>query len=142
MIRNKFKEIYTPEQEICIDESNVRWRGRLSFRQYLPNKRHPYGIKIFKVCTKRGFTWDFKVYIGRDDTRTSSVANSVVLELCSPLLDQGRILYCDNWYTSVSLATNLLAHQTHTVGTLRSNRSHNSRIVKNARLRKGETQFE
>lgn len=82
------------------------------------------------------------MYSGRDESRTTSVASSVVIELCNPLLDQERTLYCDNWYTSVGLATTLLSLQTHTVGTLRSNRLHKSQNLTNEKLRKDETKAE
>lgn len=37
-----------PKESMCIDESIVLFVGRLSFRQFNQNKRHRYGIKIFK----------------------------------------------------------------------------------------------
>ncbi|KAJ8928485.1 hypothetical protein NQ314_018955 [Rhamnusium bicolor] len=39
MLQTKFQQSYTPEEVVCIDESNIPFRGRLSFRQYIPNKK-------------------------------------------------------------------------------------------------------
>src|SRR5271165_6468793 len=41
------KSVYTPEKEVTIDEEIVLWCGRLIFRQYIPGKRHKYGVKFF-----------------------------------------------------------------------------------------------
>jgi hypothetical protein len=46
------QEVYRPGEEVCIDESLIPFRGRIIFRQYIPNKRHRYGIKAFKLCSK------------------------------------------------------------------------------------------
>ena len=47
---NSVMQLYTPGPNLAIDEQNVLWRGRLLFRQYLPGKRHKYGIKLYLIC--------------------------------------------------------------------------------------------
>ncbi|CAH2011971.1 unnamed protein product [Acanthoscelides obtectus] len=59
-LTNKFKEVYVPEKSVCIDETLVPFRGRLSFRQYIKNKRYKFGIKLYKLCCKDGYTYDIK----------------------------------------------------------------------------------
>ena len=61
-----------------------------------------------------------KVYSGklRTEERELGIAKNAFLELLQGLLDQGRILYVDNFYTSYELALYLLAKQTHVVETL------------------------
>lgn len=54
---NKNKKIMTPRRNIVIDESMVPWRGRLGIRQYIKNKRHKYGVKMYKLCTVTGYTY-------------------------------------------------------------------------------------
>ncbi|XP_060846172.1 piggyBac transposable element-derived protein 4-like [Rhopalosiphum padi] len=60
------------------------------------------------------------------------------MELAADYLDEGRTMFTDNWYTSVSLANELLSRSTNLVGTLRSNRKFNPKDVINAKLKKGE----
>lgn len=135
---SKFQLAYTPEQDVCIDESMIPFRGRLIFRQYLPGKRHQYGIKIFKLCGKGGYTYNFKIYSGKErSSNEQPVAIRVVLQLMEPLLDSGRLLCTDNFYTSVTLAHELLERKTHLIGTLRKNRKFNPKVVTKARLQKG-----
>lgn len=138
LLQDKFKSSYTPEEDVCIDESNVPFRGRIYFRQYIPNKRHRYGIKLFKLCISGGYTWAFKVYTGKEKIDGVSVSEKVVMELMEGVLDSGRTLYTDNWYTSVSLSKSLIDRKTHLVGTMRANRKGNPQDVVKAKLKKGE----
>jgi len=127
-----------PEESVCIDESMVPYLGRLSFRQYISNKRHRYGVKIFKLCTRDFYTSKYKIYAGKEVTMGDSVSCKVVMELMEPYLDFGRTLYADNWYNSIDLAEKLLQQKTHLVVTLRSNRKRNPKDVTQKKLNRGE----
>lgn len=133
-----FKNVVVPSEELCIDETLVPFRGRLSFRQYIKNKRHRFGVKVYKLCLDAGFTYDLKIYCGADKSENTSVPDSVVFYLANDLLDVGRTIYTDNFYTSVTLAHSLLERNTHLVGTLRQNRKLNPKEITTAKLRKGE----
>jgi len=61
----QFQVAYIPGKELSIDESMVLWRGHLMFRQYIPGKRHKYGVKI--VCATSGYVWNALVYTGKSD---------------------------------------------------------------------------
>ncbi|XP_050303751.1 piggyBac transposable element-derived protein 4-like [Anthonomus grandis grandis] len=137
MLQKKFKSSKMPEKDICIDESNVPFRGRIYFRQYTPNKRHHYGIKLFKLSVSGGYTWDFKVYTVREKSSEFAVSEKVVMELMEGLLDSGCTLYTDNWYTSVSLAKRLIDRKTPLVGTIRANRKGNPQEVIKEKLNRG-----
>lgn len=47
LLNSKFQKIYNPGPKVSIDESMIPFRGRLKFRQYIPNKRHRYGVKSY-----------------------------------------------------------------------------------------------
>ena len=49
-LAERFRTIYTPKTAVSIDESMVKFKGRLSFRQYLPAKPIKWGIKIWALC--------------------------------------------------------------------------------------------
>lgn len=138
MVIEYFRDAYVPEESMCIDESIIPFRGRVVFRQYLPNKSHRYGIKVFKLCVKDHYTIAYNVYAGKEATSNSSVSTKIVLQLTGPYLNFGRTIYVDNWYTSVTLAHELIKCNTHLVGTLRKNRKYNPKNVISKRLRKGE----
>lgn len=86
-----------------------------------------------------------KIYQGKSsnepDDKTSKTAK-IVLKLMQPYLDKGHHLYMDNFYNSVSLSTHLLSRQTHTTGTLRSDRKENPKSVVKAKLKKGEINWQ
>ncbi|XP_050518489.1 piggyBac transposable element-derived protein 4-like, partial [Diabrotica virgifera virgifera] len=50
----RMDEIYYPGRELSLDESMILWRGRLVFRQYIKNKRHKFGIKLYMLTTPNG----------------------------------------------------------------------------------------
>ncbi|XP_056645829.1 piggyBac transposable element-derived protein 4-like [Diorhabda sublineata] len=139
LMNTNFQKWCVPEENVCIDESMIPFRGRLGFRQYIPNKRHRYGLKVYKLCADGDYTYTLKLYGGKS-TRpgTTSVATDVVMELMASLLNSGRTLVTDNFYTSVSLANKLNTASTHLIGTLRPKRKFNPTPVVSVRLTRGE----
>lgn len=61
------------------------------------------------------------------------------MQLSDRLLNEGRTLVVDNFYTSLELANLLLDKRTHLLGTLRTNRRGNPIEVTQKKLKKGET---
>lgn len=138
IIKN-YQKIYTPGKTFCIDETMVPFQGRLLFKQYNPQKGHKYGIKMFKLCSESGYTWNMSIYAGKEkQDDLLSVSTKVVLKLATDLLGCGRLCVTDNWYTSLQLAHILLDNKTHCLGTLRSNRKGNPVEVIQKKLKKGE----
>lgn len=64
--------------------------------------------------------------------------SKVVLNLTKDLLNCGRTIIVDNYYTSVDLAHKLIENNTYIIGTLRSNRKLNPKTVLQAKLTRGE----
>jgi len=44
---SRMNEIFEPTKNLSLDESMVLWRGRLIFRQYIKNKKHKFGVKMY-----------------------------------------------------------------------------------------------
>ncbi|CAK1595465.1 unnamed protein product [Parnassius mnemosyne] len=133
-----FKAHYYPQENLCIDESLVPFRGRIMFRQYIKLKRHKYGIKVFKLCTNSGYINKIQIYAGKRCETENTTPTNVVMSLMEGYLQKGHTLYTDNWYTSVNLGRKLLENETHLVGTLRKNRKYLPKDVINGKIRKGE----
>lgn len=134
------RENYVPSKNICIDESMMLWRGRLLFRQYIKNKKHKYGVKLYELCESDGLVIKIKIYSGKSEETTHNVGHTadVVLHLLEDYLDKGYALYMDNFYNSVSLTKLLYTRKTYVCGTLRSNRKGNPKDVVNRKLKRGE----
>jgi hypothetical protein len=118
LIKN-FQRYNTLNETVCIDETLVPFRGRLSFPQFIKNKRHKFGIKLYKLCVEKGYTYNLKVYCGMDKVKGQSSSQNVVVSLADNLLQKGRTINTDKYYcTSIHLAHVLLEKNTHLVETL------------------------
>lgn len=120
----RYQATFYPYKKLCIDESIVQWKGRLSFKQYIPSKRHRFGIKLFVLCcSKTGYILNFEVYTGhRDETVQLPVSMKTVMNLLQPYLNVGHQVFVDNYYTSPQLFAALYEKQTNACGTVRTNR--------------------
>ncbi|KIH44577.1 hypothetical protein ANCDUO_25397 [Ancylostoma duodenale] len=58
------------------------------------------------------------------------------------LLDEGRQLCTDNWYSSVPLVRKLLKRKTHLIGTLRRNRKGIPTQLKDRKLKRGQMYYQ
>ena len=132
-LKKKFKDSHSPDQKLCIDESLVLFRGRTIFRQYIPSKRHRFGLKFFVLCDcATGYVLDFVLYSGTDidipavsKNDALGFSGSVVKTLLGQTyLGKGHLLYTDNYYTSPALAQFLLDNNTGLCGTVKANRKY------------------
>ena len=95
IVRNSFQTCLRPFQKLVIDESLMLYKGRLTFKQYIPSKRSRFGIKLFVLCDcKTGTILDFIVYTGTDIDIPKSeygVSGSVVKKLLQQYMGRGHI---------------------------------------------------
>lgn len=108
-LRIKFQQIFTPFQNLSIDESLLLFKGRLSFHQYSKTKRARFGIKFFKLCDSvTGYVYDLILYLGAKtetpDQYKIGKSGAVVITLMDPLFFKGYNVFVDNWYSSPTLA--------------------------------------
>ncbi|CAD1476217.1 unnamed protein product, partial [Heterotrigona itama] len=99
MLRKSFNAAFQPYQKLCIDESLLLYKGRLSFKQYIPSKRNRFGINSFILCDcKIGYVQDIIVHTGSStipDSETKEIGKSgaIVLALLKPYLGKGHTLF-------------------------------------------------
>ena len=134
MVREKFMMHYSAGENFAVDESLILYKGRIHFRQYIKTKRARFGIKLFALCPSasiaRGYTWNFCLYtpslyqvLAEDpELRQLSKSERIPVYLMKSLLNQGRHVVLDNWYSSLNLTQYLLSKNTLTTGTIRPNR--------------------
>ncbi|GBP83378.1 PiggyBac transposable element-derived protein 4 [Eumeta japonica] len=120
---------YTPFEYLTIDEELVAFRGRCSFRQYIPSKPAKYGLKLYAlVDAKTFYTMNLEIYCGKQpDSSPYAVSNkpfNVVDRLVRCVSGSGRNITMDNFFMSFETVENLLQnHKLTAVGTLRSNKA-------------------
>ena len=120
-----FQASYNPHQNISVDEGMIGFRGRISFRQYMPNKPQKYGFKVWMAADPtNGYVVNFDVYLGRKAgfQREYGLGYDVVTTLVRPYLNKNHHIYFDNFFSSVKLFDDLLKKKTYACGTVRTNR--------------------
>ena len=135
-ISNSFLKYYECGKDLAIDETLIKFHGRLSFSQNLRNKPNKRGIKAYLICDSHNFyCYKFIIYAGSESMKKifqpfiekNNYYNFNKIELISlylldNFLDQSRIVFMDNYYTTIKLAEFLVNHKTGIVGTMRKNR--------------------
>lgn len=139
----KFMENYRPGEKVTVDESLMLWKGRLGWKQFIRTKRARFGIKSFDLCEcKTGYVYNSSIYTGKgtDNTGDSELglSGSMVMHLMGPLLEKGRTVYLDNWYSSPKLYVALSNRGTNACGTVRTNRVGLPKDIDARALERGE----
>ena len=117
-LNQAYPKFYNPLEHLAVDEVNVKFQGRVIFRQYIPKKRKGFGIKIYKLklCDESGCTYDMKVYLGRNShfaTDDMIATHATVRRLTCRVEGLGHKLFMDNFFSSPRLFDNLLRRKIH-----------------------------
>lgn len=104
-----FRNNYKPGSYLLIDE--LCFRGRCKFRMYMSNKPSNYGIKILMMCESGSkYKVDTMAHLGKGTfPRGTPQGEFIVMELTESIHGTKRNITVDNCFTTVPLATNLLA---------------------------------
>ncbi|CAF4506482.1 unnamed protein product [Rotaria sp. Silwood2] len=143
VLRSTFKRFYRPGRFLNVDESLHLFKGRLSWKQYIPLKRARFGFKFFMLCDINGYVLDFIIYTGRNTDCTDKFSDlplpsRIVMTLVEDYLDLGHCIVMDNYYSSPKLFLQLVERNTDAVGTVRSNRKSLPSNFKYVKLKKNE----
>ncbi|XP_062583974.1 piggyBac transposable element-derived protein 4-like [Saccostrea cucullata] len=122
-LNKKFEEMYVPYGNATVDESMIKFKGRLSFRQYLPAKPVKWGVKVWALAeSDTGYLSKFQVYTGKENNQEKGLTHRVVMDLCHHYFGSNLCVYMDNFYTSPELLNDLHIRGIMACGTVRVNR--------------------
>lgn len=135
MVDPVYSAVYKPDKELALDESMIKYKGRLFFRQYMPAKPTKWGIKTFALCeSNSGYALKLLIYTGKGTfvvapDSSLTITEQVVVKLTEGFHHQGHVLYTDNYYTSPNLYTELRHNGIGACGTVRANRKNMPRDI-------------
>lgn len=146
-LNKKFQDCYYGTRELSVDESMIKFKGRSVLKQYLPMKPIKRGYKLWCLADQRGFIKNFIIYQGKN-TEISlkfadySVGEKVVLELTEKEWGKQKVIYHDNYFTSIPLLEKLKTEGTYACGTIRSNRKGiPNNLVADSKLKRGQYDY-
>lgn len=138
IVNPTYERWYQPECDLSLDESMVKFKSRLAFRQYLPAKPTRWGIKQFVLAeAKSGYCLKSVVYTGKTSfARVAGVSLSeqVVLSLLEGYENKGHIVHLDNFYSAPILFKKLEEMNIGACGTVKANRKQMPKELLPARL--------
>jgi len=124
-------DLYSPKQQLSVDEAMVKFKGRHHAKQYMPMKPTKYGFKVW-VCAEAitGYALQVEVYEGKARTparlklrSTYGVGYDIVTELTRQYQGKNHIVYYDRWFSSVPLAEHLLRNGIYANSTIKQDRA-------------------
>lgn len=133
-LNSKFSSV-PMDQRLSIDEQMCATKVAHFLKEYLPNKPHKWGFKLYVLCSLQGFAHNFEVYAGQDLTNKPEnepdlgSTSNIVLRLVRGIPRQvGHIVYFDNFFTSVPLVFYLATQGILSMGTVQQNRIPNLKL--------------
>ncbi|KAL6417933.1 hypothetical protein ACFW04_012437 [Cataglyphis niger] len=105
-LNSKFLDYFIPGEHICVDESTIKFKGRISFLTYNPKKPTKWGIRVYALAdSKTGYICCILPYYGSLTTEflvrpDLSVSSRIPIHLYQMLLEkipgaQGHHMYTD-----------------------------------------------
>lgn len=120
----------------CVDEQMCATKLGHFLKQYLPNKTHKWGFKLYVLRNLMGYAHKFEIYSGQENIEKvpgepdlGATGNVVVRLLRGVPRMINHIIYFDNFYTSLPLVYFLAKQGIHTVGTVQHNRIPNNKLI-------------
>ena len=142
----RYREHFLPGRELAVDEAMIGFKGRLSFKQYMPAKPTKWGIKSWALCdSSTAYCLNFQVYTGRAAraNQEHGLGYRVVMDMIQPYLGLHHHLYFDRFFTSPALVENLETQATYCCATVQLNRVGIPAACKKLKLRnRGDVVFQ
>ena len=123
---------YNPEQFLTVDEQLLACKSRCPFIQFIACKPDKFGSKFWNlVAVGTKYLINYFPYLGKDSERDTGMllGEHVVKKLLQKYLNLGQCVCTDNFFTSMTLAIDLLKKKTNISGTSKHNKRELPSIV-------------
>lgn len=112
---------------VSIDEQMIPFTGACPYRQYLPMKPNPVGIKNVVCATADGIVLDFEIYQGAPalleqvEEPGDLGLGGLVIDRLSQTLHPNTKVYCDQVFMSIQGVEHMMKKQMYVTGTVMKN---------------------
>lgn len=102
------------------------------------------GYNLWCIADQKGYILNFLIYQGKNEAlerefEDFNLRERIVLKLTEPYWKQSRLIFFDNYFTSIILLERLKTEQTLACGTIRSNRKGMpNNLMKDSAIARGE----
>ena len=135
-MQSRCAALYNPSKQLAIDEAMIKFQGRSSLKQYMPQKPIKRGIKVWVLAdSTNGFFSRLEVYTGKKEHAERGLGARVVKDLSCDFEGKWHRLYFDNFFTSKRLLCDLESVGTYGCGTARRDRQGFPVDLKNPKLK-------
>ncbi|KAK3697378.1 hypothetical protein RRG08_005769 [Elysia crispata] len=129
------------EEYSAVDEIMIPFKGRSGIKQYMRNKPHKWGFKLWGRAGASGTLLEFEVYQGagnqQSDGSQLSKTTETVLRMTANVPDgKNYKVFADNLFTSLPLVKILKERGIFYTGTVRMNRLKGCSLSSEADLKK------
>ncbi|GFY50799.1 piggyBac transposable element-derived protein 4 [Trichonephila inaurata madagascariensis] len=100
----------------------IKFKRRLSLKQYMPKKPIKRGYKVWMRCDSSGFACEFQIYTGKTEEVERNLGERVIRNLSQKLLGKNHVLFFDNYFTSYDLLKHLETQNITACGTVNMSR--------------------
>lgn len=113
---------------VSIDDQMIPFSGRCGFRQFLPSKTNPAGLKNSVLASPNGLALDFLNYTKKDtvvdgDMKVFGLGREVVKKLIETVISKNAQVFTDRYFTGLERNRRLLADNRYLTGTVNANRT-------------------
>ncbi|XP_071055926.1 piggyBac transposable element-derived protein 2-like [Onthophagus taurus] len=149
MINEKFL-CYAPiEEYYSFDESMCKYFGRHGLKQFIRGKPIRFGFKIWCGATRLGYVVNVDPYQGKNgykekDDLNLGLGGQLVYKFAKILKSQNPNpfhLFCDNFFTSIKLISELQKIGIRATGTIKENRSEHCPLLTKQNMKKESRGF-
>ncbi|KAK2724715.1 hypothetical protein QYM36_001265 [Artemia franciscana] len=112
--------------------------GRSFVRQYLSNKPHKWGFKVFTRAGNSGIMYDIEIYKGREtvEARSLGLVGDAFMRLLRSLKHTRHKIFFNNWFSIVDLVVHLKEIGYDCAGTVCQNRLSGCQLMEEKELKR------
>lgn len=138
-LKANFQNCLQPHENVAVDESMIKFKGRMSIKQYMPKKPVKRGYKVWMLADSSGYCLNFEIYVGKVGNEVEhNLGARVVKNMTSELANKNHKVFFDNFFTGVPLMEELRQQQLYACGTINSTRKKMPKFKTDKELKRGE----